>query len=276
MNDQFKDKVVFITGAAKGIGRGTAEIFAERGAKLALCDLDEIELQNFENELLSDGSEVLTGIVDVTKKNELESFVESTLTKFGSLNICVPNAGAIGGAGFAKRKDYIDSDWDITWQVNVKGLVSTTDSVKNHMIDSKEGKIVIISSQGGRKPRGVGDKGRGNVLSPYLVSKAAAIQFTHTLAIELGKFNINVNTVCPGRLWTSFWQNIAENHKALNPDLVDMDVHDIFTDEIKKVFPLGRAQEPRDIGKAVAFLASNDASEITGQALNVNGGGTFN
>ena len=276
MSDQFKDKVVFITGAAKGIGRGTAEIFAERGAKLALSDLDEKELQSFEKELLINGSEVLSGIVNVTNKNDLDSFVDSTLTKFGALNICVPNAGAIGGAGFAKRKDYIDSDWDTTWEVNVKGLVNTTDSVKNHMIDNKEGKIVIISSQGGRKPRGVGDKGRGNVLSPYLVSKAAAIQFTHTLAMELGKFNINVNTVCPGRLWTSFWQNIAENHKALNPDFAEMDVHDIFTDEIKKVFPLGRPQEPKDIGKAVAFLSSDDASEITGQALNVNGGGTFN
>ena len=77
-----------------------------------------------EKELLSNGSEVLSGIIDVTNKNDLDSFVDSTLTKFGALNICVPNAGAIGGAGFAKRKDYIDSDWDTTWEVNVKGLVN--------------------------------------------------------------------------------------------------------------------------------------------------------
>ena len=144
------------------------------------------------------------------------------------------------------------------------------------MIENKNGKIVIVSSQGGRKPRGIGDKGRGNVLNPYLVSKAAAIQFTHTLAIELGKYNINVNTVCPGRLYTSFWQQIAQNHKSLNNDYSEMDPFEIFNLQSESYFPLRRAQEPRDVAYSIVFLASDEASEITGQALNVNGGGILN
>jgi len=272
MKDQFRDKVVFITGGARGIGKGTAEVFSERSAKLAVSDLDGEELKKLEIEFSSKGIEIITGKVDVTIKKDIDEFVKRTINEFGKIDVCIPNAGAIGSSGFSDRKDYNDQDWDITYKVNVKGLVNTTDSVKGHMIERESGKIVIVSSQGGRKPRGVGDKGRGNVLNPYLVSKAAAIQFTHALAIELGRFNINVNTVCPGRLWTSFWQKIAENHKALNPDFADMDPYDIFVDQIKSNFPLGRPQEPRDIGNAIAFLASEDASQITGQALNVNGG----
>ena len=272
MKDQFRDKVVFITGGARGIGKGTAEVFSERSAKLAVSDLDGEELKKLEIEFSSKGIEIITGKVDVTIKKDIDEFVKRTINEFGKIDVCIPNAGAIGSSGFSDRKDYNDQDWDITYKVNVKGLVNTTDSVKGHMIERESGKIVIVSSQGGRKPRGVGDKGRGNVLNPYLVSKAAAIQFTHALAIELGRFNINVNTVCPGRLWTSFWQKIAENHKALNPDFVDMDPYDIFLAQIKSNFPLGRPQEPRDIGNAIAFLASEDASQITGQALNVNGG----
>ena len=109
-----------------------------------------------------------------------------------------------------------------------------------------------------------------------MVSKAAAIQWTHWLAMSLGQFNINVNAVCPGRLWTPMWQAIAQNHKELNPDLADMDPREIFEMQIKGTMPLGREQTPEDIGKAVAFLASDDASEITGQALNVNGGAIMN
>ena len=274
--DQFKGKVVFITGGARGIGKGIADILSERGASLAISDIDGDELEKVHEQYISRGVETLIGTVDVTEKKSLDYFVSKVISKFGQVDICVPNAGVIGGADFGKRKDYIDQDWDLTWKVNVRGLVNTTDSVKDYMKERKEGKIVIVASHGGRKPRGVGDKDRGNVLNPYIVSKAAAIQFTHTLAMELGQYNINVNAVCPGRIWTSLWQNIAENHKTLNPDFKDTDVYDIFIDQIKATIPLGRPQTPEDIGKAVAFLASSDASQITGQALNVNGGGIFN
>ena len=149
-------------------------------------------------------------------------------------------------------------------------------AVKQHMMDREQGKIVIIASHGGRKPRGVADRARGTAQQPYAVSKAAAIQYTHFLAMELGAYNINVNAVCPGRLWTPMWEAIAINHKELDPAFADMTPHEIFIDQIKATMPLGRPQTPEDIGKTVAFLASDDASEITGQAINVNGGAIFN
>jgi NAD(P)-dependent dehydrogenase (short-subunit alcohol dehydrogenase family) len=210
--------------------------------------------------------------VDVTDSASANQFARRAISELGGIDICVPNAGVIGASGFAQRRDYSDDDWAATWGVNVKGLVNTVDAVKAHMKDRRSGKIVNIASHGGRKPRGVGDPGRGNVQAPYLVSKAAVIQFTHILAIELGPFNINVNAVCPGRLWTPMWEAIAINHKAMNPELADKEPYDIFLDECKKIMPLGRPQTPEDIGRTVAFLASEDAAQITGQALNVNSG----
>ena len=171
---QFKNKIAFITGGARGIGKGVADILSDRGASLAISDIDGEELKKIQSEYSSKNIEVITGIVDVTEKKSLNDFVSKVISKYGQIDVCVPNAGAIGSSGFGTRKNYNDQDWDITWNVNVKGLVNTTDSVKNFMKEREEGKIVIVASQGGRKPRGVGDKGRGNVMSPYFVSKAAA------------------------------------------------------------------------------------------------------
>jgi NAD(P)-dependent dehydrogenase (short-subunit alcohol dehydrogenase family) len=116
----------------------------------------------------------------------------------------------------------------------------------------------------------------GNVQAPYSVSKAAVIQWTHLLAIELAPNNITVNAVCPGTLWTPMWEAIAENRKTADPELAEFSGREVFEQSIRDRMPMGREQTPRDIGKAVAFLASDDASEITGQALNVNGGAVMN
>ena len=140
MNNQFEDKVVYITGAANGIGKAAADIFSERGAKLALCDTNENILKEVTEDYQARGIEVLSKKIDVTEKNELFSFSDQIISKFGKIDICVPNAGAIGSENFSKRKDYIDEDWEITYSVNVKGLVNTTDSVKDHMIKNKNGK----------------------------------------------------------------------------------------------------------------------------------------
>ena len=138
------------------------------------------------------------------------------------------------------------------------------------MKSRRYGKIVNIASHGGRKPRGPGKF--GEALIPYQVSKAATIQWTHLLATMLGPYNVNVNAVCPGMLWTSMWQNIAQNMKKTNPDLAECTPREIFDRTIQDRMLLQREQTPEDVGKVVAFLASDDASEISGQAINVNGG----
>ncbi len=276
MAGQLQSKVALITAAARGIGVGIANVLVERGAAVAVCDLDGVAAQETADAINAVGGKAIGGAVDVTDPDSLDHFAGRTIAELGGIDICVPNAGVIGGRGFSDRKDFTKEDWDMTFAVNVQGLTNTADAVKEHMKDRESGKIVIIASHGGRKPRGVGDKGRGNAQHPYLVSKAAAIQYTHLLAMELGGYNINVNAVCPGRLWTAMWESIALNHKELNPAFAEMTPYEIFIDQIKVTMPLGREQTPEDIGKCVAFLASEDASEITGQAINVNGGAAFN
>ena len=268
-------KNAVITGSTRGIGRAIANLLADEGTNLAICSRNQEEVDSAVAELSAKGVKVTGAVVDVADKASYQAWIASAGEELGGIDICVPNAGVIGGRGFAERKDFTKQDWDMTFAVNVQGLTNTTDAVKEHMKDREQGKIVVIASHGGRKPRGVGDKGRGNAQHPYLVSKAAAIQYTHLLAMELGSYNINVNAVCPGRLWTPMWQAIAQNHKDLNPDFAEMTPYEIFIDQIKALMPLGREQTPEDIGKTVAFLSSDDSSEITGQAINVNGGAAF-
>ena len=276
MSRQLEGKVALITGAGRGIGEGIARIFVERGAQLALSDISESALAEVTSKITQSSENVLARECDVTDSNSVRDFVETAISHFGQIDICVPNAGVIGAAGFQDRQFYTDDDWELTYDVNVRGLVKTTDAVVPHMKDRQSGKIINIASHGGRAPRGIIDPRNGNVQAPYAVSKAAVIQWTHLLAIELGPFNINVNAVCPGRIWTPIWEKIALNHKNQNPLVSDLSPREIFDLNIKATMPLGTEQTPEDIGKAVAFLASDDASQITGQALNVNGGAVLN
>lgn len=276
MSDQLSGRVAAVTGAGRGIGRGIALVLASRGAAVSVSDLDGAAAASVAAEIKSSGGRSVSAAVDVTDPSSISRWIDSTIAVLGKVDICVPNAGVIGAAGFTTRKDYNSDDWRLTWGVNVQGLVNTADAVTPHMKQRRYGKIVNIASHGGREPRGVPDPGRGSIQAPYSVSKAAAIQWTHLLAIELGQFNINVNAVCPGRLWTPMWEAIALNHKALNLELSALSAREIFDRNIKATMPLGREQTPEDVGKAVAFLASEDASEITGQALNVNGGAIMN
>tara|TARA_B100001142_G_scaffold277351_1_gene286878 strand:+ start:74 stop:901 length:828 start_codon:yes stop_codon:yes gene_type:complete len=267
-------KIALVTGAGSGIGAGISKVLHDRGAILALCDLFG---ESAEKTAKSISNNSIFDSVDVTKLSDLENFRDKVINKFGKIDILVSNAGVIGAKGFAERKNYSQQDWNDTYDVNLIGVVNSADSVTEHMKKNKYGKIINIASHGGRKPRGIGDMHRGNVQTPYLVSKAAVIQYTHLLAIELGKYNINVNAICPGVIWTPIWKAIAENHIEQNPNLKGMDPREVFDElAVKARTPLGRGQTPEDIGKTVAFFASEDSSEITGQALNVNGGASLN
>ncbi|MDG2102035.1 MAG: SDR family NAD(P)-dependent oxidoreductase [Dehalococcoidia bacterium] len=273
-NNDLEGKIAMITGAGSGIGAGIAKVLYERGATLALCDLYGESVEKTSNSLSKD---VLHDSVDVTNIQDIENFRDKILDVYGTIDILVANAGVIGAKGFSERKNYSKNDWADTFDVNVMGMVNSADAIVEVMKEKKYGKIINIASHGGRKPRGLGDMYRGNVQTPYLVSKSAAIQYTHLLAIELGSYNINVNAVCPGVIWTPIWEAIAVNHIEQNPNLKNMSPKEVFDEfAVKARTPLGRAQTAEDIGKTVAFFASENSSEITGQALNVNGGASLN
>ena len=264
------DRVAFVTGAGRGIGLGIAKVLAERGATVAVTDLDGNSADAAAREIADSGAGAIAIQTDVTNQASLDAAVATAISQLGRIDVCVANAGVIGASGYEERGDSIEDDWDVTFDVNVKGMMHTARAVLPHMKARRAGRIVNIASHGGRTPRGVG--GLGPAIIPYSVSKAAAINWTHHLALRVAGFNINVNAVCPGSLWTPMWEKIANMRKANDPSLADLSLHEIFLQSVEERTPLGREQTPEHIGYAVAFLASDDARVITGQALNVNGG----
>ena len=271
---QLAGKVALVTGGARGIGLGIATVLVERGATVALCDLAQTACDKAVSDLGAAGHSVLGMVADVTSRDSIESAVANVNTTLGGIDILVANAGVWASEGYENRPEYNDADWDITHSVNVRGVVNATEAVIPYMKEHRRGKIVNIASHGGRKPRGTAT---GRTLGmPYSVSKAGVIQWTHLLAVELAPFNINVNAVCPGELWTSMIEGIFTNRQNLAGGGSGGSVRKEYDEFMQTTVPLGRGQTPRDIGKAVAFLASDDAAEITGQALNVNGGARMN
>ncbi|MFP6678811.1 MAG: SDR family NAD(P)-dependent oxidoreductase [Dehalococcoidia bacterium] len=267
--------VTLITGAGRGIGQGIAEVMSERGALIALSDLDADTAMIAAKTITQNGGKATPFPGDTTNQNSMDNLAAEVIEEFGRIDILVCNAGVYGAPGYPERFQHTEQDWDVTFDVNVKGFVHASNAVVPQMQARNCGRIVNIASQAGRKPRG-SRAAVGNVSSPYSVSKAAVIQWTHLLAMELAPNNITVNAVCPGVLWTPMWETIAENRRTVDPTLAEFSAREVFDMRVTEHMPMGREQTPRDIGKTVAFLASDDASEITGQALNVNGGAVMN
>ena len=275
LSQQLRGKVAIVTGGASGIGRGICTVLAARGAIIAVIDLDGEAAGVTAEEISADGSRAAHFEADVTDRASLDDAAAQVGDLYGHIDICVANAGVIAGPGFTERRDYTDEDWDATQSVNLRGVVNTNDAVKAHMIERGAGRIINIASHSGRAPRGAPGT-LGAIQVPYSVSKAGVIQWTMHLALQLGQHGITVNAVCPGTLWTPMWERIANMRKRFDESVRDLSPREIFDRQIARNVPLGRPQTPEDIGSAVAFLASDDARVITGQALNVNGGATMN
>lgn len=261
---QLEDRIALITGGARGLGKGIALVLAERGADIAVCDINLGGAQQTAGEIAAIGRKATAYEVDVTSQSQLREIVNSTLADFGRIDILVNAAGVIGAAGFEETTTSREEDWDLTFDVNVKGTALASDAVSSHMKERRFGKIVNIASHAGR--------GGGAGGGAYGASKAAVIHLTQSYAMDLAPFNINVNAICPGSIWTPMWERIAIRTQRNRPEQQQLAPREIFDAAIMERCPLGREQTPEDIGKAVAFFASDDAINITGQSLNVNGG----
>ena len=264
---QLDDKVAMVTGGASGLGRGIAMVLAQRGADVALADANIDGAKKVAQELTQLGRKARAYKVDVTSSGQLQETVAALLADFGRLDILVNGAGVIAAAGFENTTTSREEDWDLTYAVNVKGTVLASRAVAEHMKERGSGKIVNISSHGGRDGAGGG---------AYGASKAAVIHLTQSFALELAPHNVNVNVVCPGTIWTPMWERIAERFRRNDPTKSHKTTRQIFEENIRDRCPLKREQTPEDIGKTVAFFASDDAINITGQSLNVNGGTRMN
>ena len=265
---QFEDKTVLATGGASGLGRGICLVLAERGADVAIADINLEGARTVEAEVAQHGHRAQAFGVDVTDEDEVRALVDAAVAAFGGIDVLVNGAGVRAAPGFGETTISRRVDWDATFQVNVLGTALACEAVAEGMKARRSGKIVNISSSGGRQGAAVG--------GAYGASKAAVIHLTQSFAQDLAPYNINVNAICPGTIWTPMWQQIAERTKRNDPSKRDLTPRQIFDESVQQRCPLGQAQTPEDIGKAVAFFASDDAYNITGQALNVNGGTRMN
>ena len=265
---QMDSKVVMVTGGAGGLGEGIAKVLAQRGADVAVADIDLHGAEEVTRQLARYGHKARAYRADVTSRDRLQETVGTILAEFGCIDVLVNVAGVIAATGFEDTVTSREEDWDVTFTVNVKGTVLASEVVAEHMMKRGAGKIVNIASHAGR--------GGGSGGGAYGASKAAVIHLTQSFALELAPHSINVNVVCPGTIWTPMWERIAERDRRNDPKKASLTGRQIFDQAILERCPLKREQTPEDIGKAVAFFASDDAFNITGQSLNVNGGTRMN
>ena len=252
-----KGKTAIVTGGGQGLGFGISTKIAEQGANLIITDLDERNMKTIEDLAKKNNVKSLYLEMDVTSKDSVTEAIGKAL-KFSKIDILVNNAGVPGAPGSTGTR-WRDIDWDFTWKVNVKGLHEVTEAVLPHMLENKSGKIINISSVAARAAR--------YQTAYYATTKMAVISYTQALAREFGSSNINVNAIAPGRIYTQFHKDWVENRKKIGDEL------DLFSKEsLSSVMPLGRAQSPEDIGSLAAFLASDDAKNITGQTIQCDGG----
>jgi len=257
-------RTALVTGGGQGIGRGIVLALARQGAEVAIADIDDESAAKVAAEAKALGRKSFAVHMDVTDKATVDRGVADVISGFGHLDILVNNAGVLGAPGATHTKQR-DEDWDFTWKVNVKGLVWVTEAAISHFKQRRYGKIVNVASVAGRL-----------VLygtAHYGTTKSAVIQYTKACAAEWAPHNINVNAICPGRLWTGMWQNAVDNRrKQGDPSVEGKTGLQVFEEGVKEVMPLGRPQTPEDMGALTAFLASEDAKNITGQSIQVDGG----
>jgi NAD(P)-dependent dehydrogenase (short-subunit alcohol dehydrogenase family) len=230
-------QVALITGSGRGIGRAIASLFAAEGARITVTARSADEIESAAEEIRAAGGEAIAVRGEVTDEADVSRVVEETVDRFGQIDILVNNAAAN-----LPSIDLIDiepDDWRRVIDVNINGLYLCTRAVIPHMTSRGSGKIINISSIGGRR----GGRGRG----PYRVTKAGMINLTETLAAELRGHGISVNCICPGGVDTEMMRMIAGG--GPRPDLM----------------------QPVEIARLALFLASDDSSAITGTSIDAFG-----
>jgi 3-oxoacyl-[acyl-carrier protein] reductase len=242
----FKDKVVLITGGGRGIGAATAQWFAKEGAKVAVSDMDAGPAEEIAKPLKG-----LAIACDVTNREQVEAMVQRTVSELGRLDVLVCCAGIIRDNLLFKMSD---DDWDAVIDTHLKGTFFSARAAQRPMVEQKYGKMVFLSSTSA-----LGNRGQTN----YSTAKAGLQGMARTLAIELGPFNINVNTVAPGFIETRMTQQTAQRMG------VDFEA---FKVGAASQIPLRRVGQPHDVASVIAFLCSDEASFVSGQTIYVRGG----
>ena len=241
---RIKDKIAIVTGSGRGIGEAIVTRFVKEGAKVVLCDVDESALKDVEGKLKEMGGECILAVGDVSDPVVVKNMVDETVKTFGDLDIMVNNAAITRDAILHKMSD---EQWDQVMAVNLKGSFNCLKNAAVHMRQQGKGTIINISSTAR-----YGNIGQLN----YSASKGGVVAMTRTAAKELARKNVTCNCISPGTIWTDMMKTVPE--KVL--------------DQFRAGVPLGRFGEPKEIANLCLFLASDEASYITGQTINCDGG----
>jgi 3-oxoacyl-[acyl-carrier protein] reductase len=239
------NRIAFITGASRGIGRACALALADAGARVAVAARNTAQLEELAGQIRAGGGEAFPIAIDMLDAGSIREAFARTAKEFGPVSILVNNAGITkDGLALRMKKD----DWDNVLATNLTGSFLAIQQVLQHMLRERWGRIINISSVVGE----MGNPGQAN----YVASKAGLIGLTKAIAQEMGSRNITVNAVAPGFVQTDMTASLSEDLK----------------DNMLGHIPLKRIGKPEDVAAAVRFLASDEASYITGHVLDVNGG----
>jgi len=253
MNGQLlQGKTAIVTGAASGMGKAIAKLFADQGAQVVLADLNKVAAQQVAQELPEDkGHAVQT---DVADDQSVAAMIQETITEFGSIDVLVNCAGV--PQAFTPIEELSLEQWDKIMSVNTKSIYLTTRHVVPHMKAASKGSIINIASIAGIRAR--------PGLNAYCASKGAAIMLSKALAIELAPNQIRVNVINPGPAETPMLGKFISGDEAQ----VEAGKKDIFISSV----PLGTLIQPEDIAQAALYLASDLSKIVTGEVMNVDGG----
>lgn len=246
---KFDNQVVIVTGSGspKGIGKTIAKTFAKQNAAVVIADVNAVGVEDVVNEIKAAGGEAMGVVVNITSEESVNEMVKKVMDNYGRIDVLVNNAGISQKVTVA---DMTMSDMRKIFEVNMFGLFLCTQACMKVMREQKYGRIVNLSSVSGK--RGGGVFGGAH----YSASKAAVLAFSKNLSREISAEGITINSVCPGLINTEIWKSLPE-------------------EDAKKVIdsiPMGRPGETQEVANAILFLASKEASYITGEEIDINGG----